>query len=406
MQANRKLGQAHYVKMPSMYSWLIWLWMALSSVVLIEPAPYDLIFILCFITALVFSYVSFSSHLWPAILLVYLFVFSNLISMYKAPYPEEAAFFCSITVYLCFTWFFVVGLLDRDKDLVLKKIFSGYTAAAILAAVLGILAYFRLIPNAENLLEWGRVSSVFKDPNVFGPFLVPVTLYTLYCFEISRKLSIRILWLLLFIIFIVAVLLSYSRASWANCALAVFIFLILPPEVSLRKRLLTIAALAFLVTPAFLMLVSHPDVSWLLKLRLDFQNYDYYRFATHIEALQSFLNHPLGIGPGQAGLLLSYDTHNLYLRIASENGVLGTLFFLWFLLVTVVRSFRQSFSKTNNFRPYSVIVTASLVGLLFNSYFIDSLHWRHLWILLAIPWMPGEGRIVRNESSANNYPVR
>ena len=48
------------------------------------------------------------------------------------------------------------------------------------AAVLGIVGYFGLFPGAHELMtRYGRATGLFKDPNVFGPFLVPALVYGL-----------------------------------------------------------------------------------------------------------------------------------------------------------------------------------------------------------------------------------
>ena len=45
---------------------------------------------------------------------------------------------------------------------------------------LGIVGYFDLLPGAHELLtRYGRATGPFKDPNVFGPFLVPALVYAL-----------------------------------------------------------------------------------------------------------------------------------------------------------------------------------------------------------------------------------
>jgi predicted membrane channel-forming protein YqfA (hemolysin III family) len=39
-------------------------------------------------------------------------------------------------------------------------------------------------------------------------------------------------------------------------------------------------------------------------------------------------------------------------------------------------------------RSLFALVAAALCGALLNSFTIDTLHWRHLWLLLALGWMP------------------
>jgi hypothetical protein len=58
----------------------------------------------------------------------------------------------------------------------------------------------------------------------------------------------------------------------------------------------------------------------------------------------------------------------------------------------------------------STALLAAWCGLLANSFFIDSLHWRHLWLLAGLIWagvrapLPGEAQL--SASSAGRAAVR
>jgi hypothetical protein len=47
----------------------------------------------------------------------------------------------------------------------------------MVAALAGSIGYFELIPGAHEMMtRYGRATGLFKDPNVFGPFLLPAML--------------------------------------------------------------------------------------------------------------------------------------------------------------------------------------------------------------------------------------
>lgn len=47
----------------------------------------------------------------------------------------------------------------------------------MVAALVGSVGYFDLLPGAREMMtRYGRATGLFKDPNVFGPFLVPAML--------------------------------------------------------------------------------------------------------------------------------------------------------------------------------------------------------------------------------------
>jgi len=91
------------------------------------------------------------------------------------------------------------------------------------------------------------------------------------------------------------------------------------------------------------------------------------------------------VGPGRSDDEFGLEPHNLYLHIAVEGGWLAALGWLGFLALTLYRSI-PLFSAARELRDDFFVVFASLAGLLTQSMFIDSTHWRHLWLLAALIW--------------------
>lgn len=367
----------------------LFLIMSLSSVVWIEPSPYDLLLLLFALLGCFCSFYGFHSRLLPPLLLLLLFLFANLLSAFFAKSASEAVSFLAITVFLAVSWLAVIGVSYRHPGVVMEKIFQGYAVAAFLAVLLGVGAYFLQLPFSASLLEFGRVKSLFKDPNVFGPFIVPAALYALYRAESSRSVR-KLGYFGLFFLFLLGILLSFSRAAWGNCGLALGCYFLIISDIPLRKRLATLAVFLLAGTALFLALVHTPMIDGLLDQRIGLQHYDTDRFATQKAAFETGLSNPLGLGPGQIEQNFDLSTHSLYARIFTENGLLGFLSFGGFLLLGMAQSLKLALGgaagKAGRGIGLYAVVFASLVGLAFNSFFIDTLHWRHLWLLLALAW--------------------
>jgi hypothetical protein len=47
-----------------------------------------------------------------------------------------------------------------------------YILAALIATAAGYIGFFHLLPGSDIFWNEGRVSATFKDPNVYGPFLI------------------------------------------------------------------------------------------------------------------------------------------------------------------------------------------------------------------------------------------
>ena len=365
------------------FTTLVFLVMAASGIVFIEPAPMDFGIILALALGIIMRKIKSPKKPILVFAIIFIFVMANVISLFVANNFPVALRYFAITIYLLLSWFFYIGFVDKYKEKAVNVLFLGYTFAAVSSAILGLLAYFSIIPDNETLVKFGRMSGYFKDPNVFGPFMIPVALYALSKIE---KGNSKLKWYAVFGLTSVAVLLSYSRAAWGSYTVALLIYFgikfLRKPNF---KMLIKAIFLVGIITSGLLYLVSIPQISASLEQRFAIHAYDTDRFAKQDQALNEILDYPFGIGPGQTELTLDYATHNGYLRIWLENGLLGFLSYILLIIYSLFLSIRKSISTGNNIY---IIATASIVATLVNSFVIDIVHWRHFWFLLAIPWFP------------------
>lgn len=113
------------------------------------------------------------------------------------------------------------------------------------------------------------------------------------------------------------------------------------------------------------------------------QLYDMSRFARQLEGLHAGLSHPLGVGPGMWS-----SAHSLYVRTFAEHGILGLGTLLFVIVLLLKRTLSTALREA--VKPYGLsarVVFACLVGTLANSVVIDTVHWRHFWLLVALAWV-------------------
>lgn len=375
-------------------SYYLFLTMLVSSFVSFEPAPYDLLMMLFIALGLLFSFYKMTKETVFPTIVICLFLLSNLISLFFVKEVGEALVFTGITFYLALTWIALVSFAQQVENLDFRLIMNGYLISASLAAILGALAYFQVIPFADELLVFGRATAFFKDPNVFGPFLVMPALFAISMTEMRNvTFSQKVIYFLSFIILTMGILLSFSRAAWGNFAISLAIYLLILKRKWLRKRIRTILILFFLGAPMFLYFIQTPMVEDLFENRLGYQGYDDNRFNTQKAVFTTGLSHPLGVGGGQSDHVVQTSPHSLYARVFTENGILGVLSLLLLLLLSIRKANKSYWQKENESSIFYLVIFASLIGLAFNSFFVDTLHWRHFWLLLALAWFgPTRGR--------------
>jgi O-antigen ligase len=245
------------------------------------------------------------------------------------------------------------------------------------------------------------VRGLFKDPNVYGPYLVPVALFALTRSAGAVGWRSKAAFFSLFLVTVAAILLCFSRACWINFAVALVVFfagqLLLPGAARQVRRRLRVAAVAVAVSAvAVVLLLNIPAARDMLAQRITssgLQNYDRVRFATQSLALETAEQRPLGIGPGQSEVLFNYSTHSMYLRVLSENGAGALIALLIFIGATITRSITLIRRAENQWlREINVVVLATIAGHLVNSFVIDTVHWRHIWFIYSLPWVSAQLR--------------
>jgi O-antigen ligase len=365
--------------------------MATSSIVFIEPAPYD-IFAIAMLGILAVTGLRFPRGLQTAVFLLGLFLAGNIVAAITSPDPLASMRSMSIRIYMVLAWLMIASVVAMDPDRMLRALFTGYAIAAVIAVCWGSLEYFGLL-QSEQWQGGLRAKGAFKDPNVYGPFLVPAAIYTLRCVP-RMAWAGRFLMTGLFLFLSFGILLSFSRGAWMNFALSCILFgtLAFSTASGTRERLVWLTSsiiVAGILIAVLAGAVSTEIVGERFNQRATLaQDYDVAeggRFDTQREALGRIGRNPLGVGPGQADEALGLEPHNIYLHVFLEGGWLAGFGLLTFLLLTAVRSL-PLFNWRSALRPDFFVVLACLIGTLVQSLFIDSTHWRHLWLLLALLW--------------------
>ncbi|WP_144316869.1 O-antigen ligase family protein [Pseudothermotoga hypogea] len=300
--------------------------------------------------------------------------------------------FVIIDTYL-FVFFFVLASYAKSltknpyQERFLDRLMIPWSLAGAVNIIVGGFGYLtgRTMFYGAWILKYGRLTGFFKDPNVLGPFLVPVSAYFLMRFLKGR--GNEFLNLAFFLFFSFGVLLTFSRAAWLNYAVTIVLLV----GTAFLNRGTCLKALGFFVIAALIFFVFwyyFADKVNLLGVslkdftlgRLRFQSYDVARFEAQrmfIDILSS-ANAFFGIGPGNYELYSRMATHSLYARYIGERGLFGFCLFVMFWVIVLKKLFK---SRSRGF------LIPVLFGQLINSLFIDSLHWRHLWLLIELAFL-------------------
>jgi O-antigen ligase len=351
----------------------------------VEPAPADGVFFV--IMAVTFTTRRFRLSAVPTPVLAMLAVLGalNVMASIQVVDPERAIMFFGTSAYLALFAIWLAGYTtSRRRALLLVR---AYLGSAVVSAVIGVLALLGVLPGAELLTESDRSRAFFQDPNVFGPFLIPPVLLLIEEIVRPRLLSARLATkALLLAILLVGVLFSYSRGAWVNLGLALVVLgLILSLRGGARTALTLIAVTAMTVAIIATVVVATGSGDFLAE-RARPQTYDTDRFSGQRAGLRPAAEYPFGAGPGQFESVAQISAHSTYARALGEQGYPGLVTLIALLGFTLIAGLRNAVAGRATHGIGSASLLAAWCGLLANSAVIDTLHWRHLWVVAALIW--------------------
>lgn len=369
---------------------LMFLMVLSSSVVFIEPAPYELLFLGFALAAGAFGLTIRKTAL-PLIFLMLMWCVGGAFSTMPVFNDSKAVTYLVVSAYLqlmtiVFACYFAVDTVRR-----INIMRNAYIIAAVFTAALGIAAYFRLTPGTDLLLENGRVRATFKDPNVFGPFLI---LPLLFLIQSIIYIGVRLRYVILTAIIMIGVFLSFSRGAWGHFAfsamLMIYLMVITTRSAHLRLRIVALTVLAGIVMSGLLAgLISMSAVGDLFTERANLaQSYDVGhggRFGVQIASVEAILENPNGLGPEQFGKKFLKAPHNVYINAFVAYGWCGGFAYMALVLITLGFGLRALLVSTP-WQPQFIAIYSTFAGVAAEGLIIDTDHWRHFFLLLGLVW--------------------
>ncbi|HTE57639.1 MAG TPA: O-antigen ligase family protein [Verrucomicrobiae bacterium] len=324
-------------------------------------------------------------------------------------------------------FFLYAGLLTRlfDPKHVLRRSVQIVLVAGAVVVAFGIIQYVAL-PN-DSLKHLGyerkngvlpvflidekpdleRVMSTLRDPNSLGSYLIIIAPLAATALFLAKKSRYKLRYAGLLAATVVCTWFTFSRSAWLGLALALMGFIALSDH-GFKERLQRHRAVIVIYAVAVVVLmmaslvvfrnsyfvqnvILHSDQSTVLEdpneLRVRFFK----------ESIQDIADHPLGKGPGTAGLTSVRNNiqgtilnENYYLQIATEVGVAGLLLFVAILALVAWRLWRLHVGN-----PVVQALLASFLGLALTNFLV------HIWSneAVAYTWwgLAGlTGSVVRN----------
>lgn len=362
-----------------------------SCVAVIEPSPHDFLMAPLLLVCLIAD-VKFERMTVPLFLLLVLWNIGGLLALMNIAGDPKAIQYTATSIYLSLATMVFACLLARNTEARLNVLASAYIAAAFVAAVTGIMGYFNIPRGADNLFTlYDRADGMFKDPNVFGPYLIWPAL-----FISARMLASRITLRDCFLLCVIAggLFLSFSRGAWMHFAVSATVMVLLmfvtAPNQRSRFRLIVIAAVGlFFLFSLVGILLSIDSVRELFLNRANAINpYDVGqggRFQLQELAIGQVLDSPNGMGPFEFARAFGLQQHNVYLQGFLVYGWVGGTAYILMLLVTLLVGLRSAMIASP-WQLGAITAFGAFVGEVGEGMVIDTDHWRHFFLILGMVW--------------------
>jgi O-antigen ligase len=334
-----------------------------------------------------------------------------------------AAFILPITFYNCFLNFETEKLLYKIRRVIYYSfiIVIIYSIVEVLIVkfnlqflkkpVLNLFDYFPFV-DAKTDLRLGRISSVTFEPPALGTYLI--TIFSWMCsYIITSKSYYK------HIPSIAVILLAFisgSRAAFFIILIQAIIFIAVISQSQQYSKLFTKIIVALSITISTGLIISAPKIISYLdneiqSFKLDNADHSLSnksRFGIQYAMYEVFLENPIiGVGYGQQAFesrskypswakrnnwefRLKYlnqnnkrfpPGYNLYLRLASEVGIVGVGILLLFISYILIWCYNNINSKNN---LLGIIIFISIVGFLLNWLKMDTFRIYGFWICLAL----------------------
>jgi hypothetical protein len=369
-----------------------------SSIAFIEPSPHDGL-MMVLLVACVGARVGFDRKLIPLLLLLTLWLVGGLLCLIQVGDNTKDVQYAGTSLYLGVASVMFACLFCGGDMVRLSLMRRAYIGAALIATTAGYLGFFHLVPGAADMfLDSDRVSATFKDPNVYGPFLIFPILWLLID-ALTR--GIRTLNMLALLFLLGGLLLSFSRGAWAHFVLSavigVTVVLAVTRDPRVRTRVVLYGAAGLLVVAIFLIAATSIGSvhDMIVERAKAIQPYDVGpggRFWQQQMALGTILDNPNGLGPFEFDRIYGLQQHNVYMQGFLVYGWLGGTAYLALVAITLMLGL-LTVPVSTPWQFYLITAYAVFVGEALEGMIVDTDHWRHFFLLLGLVWGLGAATI-------------
>ena len=264
----------------------------------------------------------------------------------------------------------------------LERFVKVYVFANVIAAIVGVYGF---VSQNEALTWAGRPTGFLDDPDMFGAFLIPGMLGSIYM--IAHKRS-RYWYAFALALLSIALLLSFSRAAIVSALLfggASFFYF--NSRNLLKASLLALAVVLVLSVPCLFLYLTNDTFAEMLTGRFKIaEEYDlgyFGRYNRYLLSVPLILDHPLGLGLFEIDKIFPEPIHNIWISSFLNYGWLAG--FAWTLLM--VLSVQQAwYNWKRSGDELFLLMLFCWLSVVSCAMLHQAERWRFLWLFTGMLW--------------------
>lgn len=272
--------------------------------------------------------------------------------------------------------YFLIVNIFRKKELIYRSIKLTVVSTSVIA-IIGIFqqGITSVNPSWVDLSVFGdigtRVTALFDNPNMLSIYLIIVFPFALYAIASAKKSTHRIFYILCAGLIALCTLYTWSRGAWLGIIVATCIFLVV---YNIKNIWIIVSALASL--PLWSALLPAAVINRALSIGALTDSSSYYRIYTWRGVWNMIKDYFFGgIGVGESAFsevypIYSYSgtetvmhSHNLFMEITLQIGVVGLLIFLLIMILFAQKCFNTVRRRAGNDPQPRTVAAAGLASI-------------------------------------------
>lgn len=307
---------------------------------------------------------------------------------------EESRNIALLMTAFIMSYFIVINTIDNKKQF--RFLLYVFAFASVITAIIGIYQYIFGDVYSQAWLDSEmfedikmRVYSTFENPNVYGEYLILAIPIIFSLFWTEKGWLKKLVLLGMFGIDMLALVLTFSRGCWLGIILAIGILLLI-----IDRRFIWVGIVGLIVLPFVLPETIMNRFLSIGNLDDSSTSYRVYIWLGTIAMLKDYWFSGIGLGTTSFNTIYpiySYNnisaphSHNLFLQLIVEYGIIGLLVFLG-VLYNFYKETTIGMLKEKNILTAGIVsgVSGFLLQSLFDNTWYNYRVVLIFWIVIAL----------------------